>query len=242
MSASPNAPFVTSIAPSGDLPPDGFARLLVAEPELGAGIPADDLVTARRLVVAPAVSLPLGRWDGWSGIAGEGAFAAVVLEGLLCRDCWIDGRCSTILLGAGDVLPLAPGEPDPRVGELSWRVASDHTTIAVLDRRFVSATARWPWLTATLVRRTATWADRASVLQAIGHMPKVEDRIVTLLRHLADRWGRVGHDGIVIPLALSHAALGTLVGARRPTVSLALSTLRDAGTVQRIPRGWLLSS
>jgi hypothetical protein len=49
-------------------------------------------------------------------------------------------------------------------------------------------------------------------------------------------------EGVVVPVALTHEMLGRLSGARRPTVSLALTELSATGAVQRLPEGgWLLS-
>jgi hypothetical protein len=62
-----------------------------------------------------------------------------------------------------------------------------------------------------------------------------------LFWHLAERWGRVTGDGVIVPLALTHRILGQLVGARRPTVSTALSELAERGELVRRPDGsWLL--
>ena len=45
----------------------------------------------------------------------------------------------------------------------------------------------------------------------------------------------------MIPLALTHRILGQLVGARRPTVSTALSELAERNELVRRPDGsWLL--
>jgi CRP-like cAMP-binding protein len=57
---------------------------------------------------------------------------------------------------------------------------------------------------------------------------------------LAESWGLVTPTGTVLPIALTHAALGGLIGARRPTVTLALGNLSASGLVRREPRGWLL--
>jgi DNA-binding transcriptional ArsR family regulator len=47
--------------------------------------------------------------------------------------------------------------------------------------------------------------------------------------------------GVVITVHLTHAMLGRLVGARRPTVSLALKALADEGLIVRREDGsWLL--
>jgi CRP/FNR family cyclic AMP-dependent transcriptional regulator len=51
----------------------------------------------------------------------------------------------------------------------------------------------------------------------------------------------VSGDGVIVPLALTHRILGQLVGARRPTVSTALSELAERGElVRRADGSWLL--
>jgi CRP/FNR family cyclic AMP-dependent transcriptional regulator len=217
--------------------PEPWVRLLVAEPDLAASIAEPDLATARRIVIAPTETVAPGIWEGTTD--ADDAFAAVVLDGLLTRECRLAGRCSTHIVGAGDVIPLGDASVTGGVGQLSWR-ATMPTSIAVLDRRFVAAVARWPWLVADIVRRTASWSERAAVLQGIAQLPRVEDRLLALLWHLADRWGRVGSDGVLLPLKLSHEALGTLVGARRPTVSIALAELRERDVVRAGHGGFVL--
>ena len=46
-----------------------------------------------------------------------------------------------------------------------------------------------------------------------------------LFWHLAERWGNHTPEGIVIPLRLTHAQIGELIGAQRPSVTTALSRL-----------------
>ena len=62
-----------------------------------------------------------------------------------------------------------------------------------------------------------------------------------MLRQLAERWGRLTSDGVLIPLDLSHRLLGQLVGARRPTIATAASELAKQGLLRRRDHGaWLL--
>ena len=69
----------------------------------------------------------------------------------------------------------------------------------------------------------------------------MDRRLKALFWHLAERWGRVSGDGVIVPLALTHRILGQLVGARRPTVSTALSELAERDELTRRPDGsWLL--
>jgi hypothetical protein len=59
---------------------------------------------------------------------------------------------------------------------------------------------------------------------------------------LAESWGRVTPSGTWLPIKLTHSTLGELIGAKRPTVSLALRDLIQGGAVQAQSDGWLLLS
>jgi hypothetical protein len=89
--------------------------------------------------------------------------------------------------------------------------------------------------------RASRRAERLAVHQAISQLPRVEQRVLTVLWYLAERWGRVTADGVVVALPLSHGALGRIVGARRPTVSLAVKELVSQDLLARRADGaWLL--
>ena len=61
--------------------------------------------------------------------------------------------------------------------------------------------------------------------------------------HLADRWGRVTPEGIVLELQLTHRVISELTGPRRPSVSLSLGDLERAGELRRLSKGsWLLAN
>ncbi len=74
---------------------------------------------------------------------------------------------------------------------------------------------------------------------AIVHQARVDVRLHMLLWHLASRWGRVGNEGVSLPLRLTHAVLSELVAARRPTVTSALTQLakRELGAARRTAAG-----
>ena len=101
--------------------------------------------------------------------------------------------------------------------------------------------ARYPEIMLALMERIEARARRLAVTQAISQMTGVDHRLETLFWHLADSWGKVRHDGVLIPLDLSHQLLGKLIGARRPTVSTALALLAHEQRVTRCRDGsWLL--
>lgn len=62
-----------------------------------------------------------------------------------------------------------------------------------------------------------------------------------LFWQLADHWGLVRPDGVLIPIRLTHDTLAALVAARRPTVSAALCELQRDKRITRVGQeGWLL--
>ncbi len=68
----------------------------------------------------------------------------------------------------------------------------------------------------------------------------MEERLLAILWLLAESWGRVTRTGTTLPLSLTHDVLGALVGARRPTVTLALGQLVRRGAILQQEDGWLL--
>ena len=76
---------------------------------------------------------------------------------------------------------------------------------------------------------------------AINHRNRVEERLLLLFWQLAHRWGTVRHDGVLVPLPLTHEMLAMLVGARRPTVTTALGVLKAEGQLRREGLGGLVA-
>jgi CRP-like cAMP-binding protein len=75
---------------------------------------------------------------------------------------------------------------------------------------------------------------------AITQQPKLEERLWMLFWELADRYGRVHADGVHLDLPLTHEVLSHLAGARRPSVSGALTRLANTGRLRRSGRSWVL--
>ena len=93
-----------------------------------------------------------------------------------------------------------------------------------------------------LLDRACARAHRLAMLQAIPHLNSVDRRLLALFWHLAERWGRVTPDGIVVPLTLSHRLLAEIVwAARRPTVTVGIAALERRGKLLRLDdASWLL--
>jgi hypothetical protein len=168
----------------------------------------------------------------------------LVLDGLLGRELLAEDVRSLELLGPGDL--LRPWGDSARADLLHavvrWSALAD-TRLAILDRSVAPRLGRYPELYCALLERGAERSRRLAISQAISQFNRVDRRVLVLLRHLAERWGKVTPDGVTVPLALSHRMLAQLVGARRPTVSTAVSELTRAGEVARRPDGtWILTS
>ena len=208
-------------------------RLLDADRELARRVGAD-LAEARAAAVAGCVSIPRGRWS--PDAAAErirGGFGLLVLRGLLMRDLESPEALGAELVTEGDLLGPDDGTEERIVGlEPRWEIL-EPARLLVLDAAFAQRIARYPALASGLVDRVHERARRTAIALALSHLPRVEDRLHRLLWHLADRRGHVRADGIVLRLPVTQEQLGRLVGARRPTVSLALRSLRERGLVRR---------
>jgi CRP/FNR family cyclic AMP-dependent transcriptional regulator len=211
----------------------GSVRLLDLEPDLAEGLSDAERVVAARLLMR-ALRVPAGPWSPPEPL--HGAMGMVVLSGQLIRTGRTFARPDVQLLGPGDVAEcriLADSH-----GE--WR-ALEQAQLAVLDDRFVLAARRWPVLMTGLAHRLFEAQHEQHTRTAIGAMPRVEERILALLCHLAGRWGRVTANGVTLSLPVTHETLGALIGARRPTVSLALLALDQQQLLsRREDRTWLL--
>jgi CRP/FNR family transcriptional regulator, cyclic AMP receptor protein len=193
-------------------------------------------------ITVPVIELARGVWRPPFGNEAD-LFGLLVVTGALVQRVPLGERVGAEILGPGDV--VRPwGEEMDLVGtplEAQWE-ALVPARLALLDERFMLATAGFPAVLRALGGRCIDRAHRLRALGMVAHFVRVEDRVLLALWHLADRWGTVHPDGVHIGLRLSHELIAELVGARRPTVSAALKDLRERGVVSRGPgRTWILS-
>jgi hypothetical protein len=167
----------------------------------------------------------------------------LIVEGLLGRELLADDVASLELLGPGDILRPWDESAGSELLEavVRWSALAP-TRLALLDHQLAVRLAGYPEIHDALLERFVWRSRRLAVLQAISQLNRVDRRILALLWHLAERWGRVTPGGVAVPLTLSHRMLGQLVGARRPTVSSAIGDLTRAGKLSRGPDGaWILT-
>ncbi|HLJ03026.1 MAG TPA: helix-turn-helix domain-containing protein [Solirubrobacteraceae bacterium] len=220
--------------------------LLDADLDLATGIEAAEFEEARRRAAAHVLEVDGPRWDP-SGLRIEGTegwLGLFVLDGLLIRRVTVASRAACEIFGAGDIFRPwdEDGEYDPLVIDVDWMVLKP-TRLAVLDRSFAIRVARWPTISAKLLQRCAGRARNLSLIQAVTHLPRTHARLLLLFWLLAERWGKVGPEGVLVRLPLTHQVLAMLVGSHRPTVTIALQKLNREGLLIRESSSrWLLTN
>lgn len=219
--------------------------LLEADPDLASDLPEAELELARTQSMVRVIEIGGRKWNpaplvrasrpGWLGL--------FLLRGVLIRRVMVGKRTACELFGPGDVFRPwdADGEYEPLPITLDWLVLRP-SRLAVLDTAFSMRMVRWPTITSRLVERVAQRARYLALTQAVTHLPRTHSRLLILFWLLADRWGRMGHDGVRVRLPLTHTTLAMLVGSQRPSVTLALQRLTRAELLIREGEDrWLLT-
>jgi hypothetical protein len=211
--------------------------LIEVEPELEPLLAGEQLDHARGFTLAARTMEPGA--DVIDALEDTKAFGAVLLDGLLLNSMQIGKRPALRLIEPGDVLPFARNAVTVSVAVVKLRAAT-RSRIVQLDDRFLLAAQRWPQLAALTHRRAVATSERLATQFAISHLSRVDERLMSMMWLLAESWGHVTSSGIRLRLVLSHDTLGELVGAQRPTVSIALKELAKRGSLIRQDEGWLI--
>lgn len=217
--------------------PPSRVHLLEVEPDFGAFL-SDEEKDAAAAVSVPVRRVPPGPIELDELLREAGAFTALVLDGMVLHRMEVGDRSALGLLGPGDLFTL-PGPSRTELLHCSNHCASD-TRLALLDDHVLVAARHFPRLVSGLQIRLGEQQERLAAQMVICQMPRVEDRVLTLMWLLAEVWGRVTASGTSLPLALTHEVIGELVGAQRSTVTLALTHLAERGSMIHQNRGWLL--
>jgi CRP/FNR family transcriptional regulator, cyclic AMP receptor protein len=213
-----------------------LCHVLLRDPDLASGLDARRSERAQQECLAMELVIGEGAWDPERAAANAArdGIGLLILEGLLVRRVGAEGRYGAELLGPGDL--LRPWEHDGEEGTLpfatSFRVI-ERAHVAVLDLKATARLAAYPEVVGALVGRAMHRTRHLAVNMAIAHYPRVDQRLLLILWHLAYRWGRVTSDGVRIPVRLTHTLLSDLVASRRPAVTTGLAMLEREGLVSR---------
>ncbi len=213
-------------------------RLLDVEPDLGAFLSDEEREVASQVAV-PVIAVDDGEADLERALRERRAFAAVIVHGIVLQRLVVGDQPGLRLLGPGDIVTRQGSRAPAIVSQSSCRAAGG-LALALLDERVLVATRRFPGLVAALQIQMGDQHLRLVTQLVICQLPRVADRVLALMWFLAESWGRVTPAGTSLPLSLTHDAIGELIGAKRPTVSLALKELVQQDAVVRQAGGWLL--
>lgn len=215
---------------SGELKP--FAvNLLDADPELGEGLADADRLRLGRLLRVPVLAFGIGPWE--PPCLDPGSIGLLVTSGLITRRATLGPVCASELLGPGDILrPSEQGLPEALSHASGWRVLAK-AEVVWIDRRATALLGHFPELSAAIAARLVRRARCLTYLMAAQHFRRIDDALFATLWHIAAMWGKVTLDGFVVPFHFTHEMLAGIIGARRPTVTIAIHALEAQGRLRR---------
>ena len=217
------------------------AALLDLLPELGDELSPSDWSRARLSSLVQIESFGTGEWVPHVTRRHCRPDTALLLTGgLLVRELEVAGRSFAELLGVGDVVYPWAAPTSARTPVATWRALLPGT-LAVVDELLLERIGPYPSVTLGLARLATLRARFLAALAITRRLRRVEPRLQFLFALLAERWGRVTPEGVVVPLPLNHELLARLVGARRPAVTTALGQLRERDALTQLSDGWLLA-
>src|SRR3569623_1331628 len=91
---------------------------------------------------------------------------------------------------------------DVRAASL-FDVGPEAARVAGLDDRLLAILRTWPGVGRILLDRAARRELRLTTHRAIAQLPRVDQRLLAYFGHLAERWGRVGAAGVIVPMQLT---------------------------------------
>jgi CRP-like cAMP-binding protein len=215
--------------------------LLDLDPDLLGELPPDQFEAIRDAARVQVLRVPVGKWDP-QGLGDSAYLGILITGGRLAASVGVGTRTHVEVLGPGDVgQPWVSGAAGASIPQdATWRVLQE-LELAVLDRRFAALTARWPVFTRALIERLVLRSRRLVFQLAIVSIPQIATRVEMIMWHFGDRWGRMTRDGVLLELPLSHELLAQVVSSQRPSVTTALTELRERGRIERRQDGtWLL--
>src|SRR4051794_12138708 len=101
--------------------------------------------------------------------------------------------------------------------------------------------AQWPEVAAAIMDRYVQRARLLSLHLSIAQLPRLREGLMALFWYLADRWGRMTADGVVVDVPLTHELLAGRGGARPRGVTPPRGELQGRGAPARREDGrWVV--
>ena len=165
------------------------SHVLARDPDLLEGLDPSAARVAAAKAPALVFSVGVGDWHQPLAEAGRPSdIGFLILDGLFLREVRVGTSRCCELVGRGDL--IRPwDEDDLRSVEASteWR-AHVPAKVALLDAAWARAVAPWPDITSNLLRRAVRRSQSLALYLAISHVVGVDERVLAILWHFADRW------------------------------------------------------
>lgn len=202
--------------------------LLATAPELGERLPRRDRERAMAVEV-PSLHLARGPMPPASPALRQASFGALIGSGLIARRVEAVRGQATMLYSRGDLI-RPRHDPVASLATSSWTVV-ESVEVLLLDARAAIAVAAHPSLVLALVELAQATAERAGVQLALSNLPRLKQKLHGMLWLLAQTWGGRDGSGWLVPFGLTQELIAALVGAHRPSVSVAMRELREEGAI-----------
>jgi hypothetical protein len=207
------------------------ANLLETDPDLGRYLQPDSVRALRSSLRADVLELKPGPWLPPRRSPEPGHLGYLILSGMMVRRVTVDRSRSGELLASGDL--IRPWLEDPvSFCDADWQVM-EPCQLAILSRTVALRLCARPELNAALLDKQMERSRSLAINAATENVRGLDTRLLVLFWHLAERWGQREGDHVIVPLRLTHETLSILIGARRPSVTTALSDLSAEGVLKR---------
>jgi len=127
-----------------------------------------------------------------------GNLGLLLVDGVLAREVTVGEYTCAELLGPGDILQpwLRIGPEQSVATEVDWH-AVEAVKLAILEREFTRRVAPWPEIPAAIARRLMQRTHWLGFHLAVCGLRRVDERVLLVLWHFADRWGTMTPQGSV---------------------------------------------
>jgi CRP-like cAMP-binding protein len=172
------------------------------------------------------------------GSEGEPCEGLVVLQRgrvLLTRQGTRPESSALYLVGAGDLLGVAVFGPEKK-WSLTARAVTDTVARQISRPNIRRLLARRPDLAEDLLARMADRLNRAHPRCLDSANDSARERVLALLYLMSDYHGEPAGDELWLPLHLSQAQMGEMVGLARETVARTMTILEEEGLIRRAQR------
>lgn len=193
-----------------------------------------------RRLPARVAELSPGPFDWQQLVDGPGDWLGLlVVEGLALVQVAAGRAPVGWLVGAEDLVRPWEMADVSLLTSASWQALSP-LRIALLDGGFARRVSGLGMVTEALAAKAAQTSHWLFAKSLVTGTSVIEERLLLLFALLGERWGKATSAGVLVGMPLTHQVLATLIGARRPSVSTALTGLSAAGLLRRTADGWLL--